>query len=93
MSDCGNTGVMRETAQSHRMRGSWPDPQQGGGNSVCRGHLITGSQSWITKPLLPTQGVPELPGMSATLQETGARQCPSWGWFSHLGWEIGCEDV
>ena len=80
----GNTGVTGD-AQSHRMHGSWPDPQQGGGNSVSRGHLITGSQKLDTKPV-PTAHprVQELPGMSATLRETGARQSPSQSWFSHL---------
>lgn len=64
------------------------------GTQFVGGHLITGSQKLDTKPV-PTAHprVPELPGMSATLRETRARQCPSRGWFSHLGWEIGCEDV
>ena len=74
------------------MHGSWPDPQQGGENSVSRGHLITGSQKLDTKPV-PTAHprVPELPGMSATLRETGQDKALLRAGFPTC--EIGCEDV
>ena len=83
----GNAAVIGTLTKSHhRIRESWPGPQQTRGTQFVERHLITGSQKLDTS-LVPSAHlrVPELSGMSATLRGTGGRAKPLSGLvFPHV---------